>query len=535
MSHTAPYRLIGMLLATAALATGLPAEEESLHERIDKLVVAKAGGPLADRTSNAEFLRRVYLDLAGRIPSVDEARAFLKDAATDKRAQSIDRLLAGDEYPRRMSEAFHVMLMERLGNHEEWTKFLQASFAANKPWHQLVREIASPNSGDEATRGSAFFITKRLEKYGQNPTDYPGLVRDVGRLFLGVDVQCAQCHDHLFVEDYKQVDYQGLFAFLGPTFIRRDVTFPAVGENLVTKKVDFKSVFVMKELLTGPRLPGGKEVEIPTFPKGEEYATPPDKKTRAPGVPKFSPLRVLADQLPEQPAFRRNIANRLWWIMMGRGLVDPLDLHHSDNPPSHPELLELLGDELAAHDYDMRWFLRELALSETYQRSTALDDDPDNIDPATYRVAFERPLSAEQLLASMLQATGKAAHATNSPTGEQADELRKRFAGAFANPPREPEVDHSPTVKAALFLLNDEVVLSWLKPQSSNLAERLIKLDHMDQFAEELYLSVLNRQPCKEELQEVADYLQAQAANREQAVGNLIWGLLASTEFCVNH
>jgi len=519
----------------------LAAESPALHEQVDALIAAQAGGPLAAQSSDEEFVRRIYLDLAGRIPSVDEARAFFDSTAGDKREQLVDHLLASDEYPRRMSALFNVMLMERLGEHEEWTSFLETSFAANKPWDQLAREIAHPDAAQEATRGAAFFISKRLEKYGQNPTDYPGLVRDVGRMFLGVDVQCAQCHDHLFVDDYKQVDYQGLFAFVGQTFIRRDVSFPAVGENLVTKKVDFKSVFVMEPRQTGPRLPGGQEIEIPVFPKGEEYAAPPDKKTRTPGVPKFSPLRALSEQLVEHPLFRRNIANRLWWAMMGTGLVYPLDLHHSDNPPTHPELLQLLGDELAAHKYDMRWFVRELVLSETYQRSSLRPATREPISPSSYRVALEKPLSAEQLLRAMLQATGNIAlDVVPSEKKEPANttdiaDLRARFVKAFANPPREPEVEVNPTVKAALFLLNDEVVLSWLAPQAGNLAERLIPLDNNDRLAEELYLSVLTRFPSDEETQELTEFLQSHDDNRQRAVGELMWALLASTEFCVNH
>src|SRR4029079_204824 len=187
--------------------------------------------------SDAEFLRRIYLDLAGRVPSLEETKGFLADSAADKRDKLIDLLLAGDDHARRMTQAFHVMLMERMGDHAEWQKFLQASFQANKPWDQLCREILSPNADDEATRGSTFWYTKRLEKYGENPVDLPGLVRDVGRLFLGIDVQCAQCHDHLFIDDYKQDYYHGLFAFVGQTSIRTDVKFPAAATRRAIRRL----------------------------------------------------------------------------------------------------------------------------------------------------------------------------------------------------------------------------------------------------------------------------------------------------------
>lgn len=526
--------VVALLLNGAVIHTALAAEP--LHERIDTLVGANVTGSVAAKTSDEEFLRRIYLDLTGRIPSRNETAAFLSDKTEDKRARLIDRLLDGDEYPRRMTELFHVMLMERMGDHEEWNKYLRSAFATNKPWSQIAGEIAGPNADDEATRGSAFFITKRLEKYGQNPVDYPGLVRDVGRMFLGVDVQCAQCHDHLFVGDYTQVEYQGLFAFLGQTMIRTDVQFPAVAEKLVSKKVDFKSVFEMEDRQTGPRLPFGKEIEIPTFAKGEEYKVPPDRKTRFPGTPKFSPLELLRKELPEHPLFRKNIANRLWWVMMGRGLVFPLDLHHSDNPPSHPELLELLGDELAAHDYDLRWLIRELALSQTYQRASVLPDPASDEAPeTTYQVALEKALSSEQLLNAMLQAVGDGQVASLDQGNEELTELRARFAKAFANPPREPEVGHNPSVKAALFLLNDEAVLGWLQPQPGNLVDRLVKFDEPAKVADELYLSVLSRRPTTEDTEEASTYLSSRGDDRAAACGDLVWALLASTEFCVNH
>ena len=182
--------------ATSALlcfAFALPdrsAADEPLHERIDRLIEASAGGPLAQLTSDAEFHRRVSLDLAGTIPTARQTRDFLADADSAKRSKRIDQLLAGPDSPKQLARQFHVLLMERQGDHPEWLAYLEASFAANKPWDQMVREMLNPNPEDEATRGAAFFTTKRLEHYGQNAIDYPGMTRDVGRLFMGV-VQSA--------------------------------------------------------------------------------------------------------------------------------------------------------------------------------------------------------------------------------------------------------------------------------------------------------------------------------------------------------
>ena len=525
-----------LLLALALFAAPAASAAEPLHAQIDKRIAAKAAGrPTSPVADDAEFLRRVYLDLAGRIPSSAEARAFLEDRSPDKRAKLIDKLLNGPDYPQRMADLFHVMLMERLGDHPEWAKYLRAAFEKNKPWDRMAREILRADPADEANKGASFFYAKRLEHYGENPVDYPGLTRDVGRLFLGRDFRCAQCHDHLFIDEYKQQHFQGLFAFFQNTYLA-DPKRPSVGERPLTQKQPFMSVFKKVKHETGPALPGGKELEPTVFKKGEEYAARPDPKTKFPGVPKVSPLAALAEQLPraDNEAFTKNIANRLWFVMMGRGLVHPLDLHHAGNPPSHPELLDLLAREFAAHHFDIKWLLRELALSQTYQRSSLLPEEAKDVPPESFRTAIEKRLSAEQLLLSVLEATGERERvlAGKGPAGVEA--ARAKFVKAFANPVREPEDEPAPSLKAALFVLNDETVLGLLTPKPGNLIDRLAKLPD-DRVPDELYRSVLTRLPSAEERAEATAYLAKHKQDRPAALGRLAWALLASTEFCVNH
>jgi len=509
---------------------------EPLHVRIDALIAAKAGNTPASATADdAEFLRRIYLDLAGRIPSARETRAFLADRTPDRRTRLIDALLKGPDYPRRMQELFHAMLMERRGDHAEWTKYLHKSFAANKPWNQLAREILRAAPGDEATRGAAFFYSKRLEHYGENPIDYPGLTRDVGRLFLGKDLRCAQCHDHLFVNEYKQHDFQGLFAFFQNTYLH-DPKYPTVGEKPMAQKRAFMSVFKKVKRETGPRIPNVREFDVPMFTKGQEYVRPPDAKTKSPGLPRFSPLERLAEQLPtaNNPAFVRNIVNRMWFVMMGRGLVHPLDLHHADNPPSHPELLDLLAGEFIAHQFDLQWLLRELALCATYQRSSVVPESQPTPPADRFLTMIEKRLSAEQLMWSVLEATGERNRVTEAKGATGLEAVRAKFVKAFANPAGEPEDEFAPSLKATLFLLNDPTIQGWLTPRAGNLVERLTKLPDA-QVAEELYLSVLTRLPATEERDEVAKYLAGGVSRRQSVVSQLVWALLASTEFCVNH
>ncbi|MEY4181010.1 MAG: hypothetical protein RLY70_4585 [Planctomycetota bacterium] len=535
--------LLAITLAVAAcccslLATGTArAADLPLHQRIDTLIEARHQGPASELTTDAEFLRRASLDLLGRIPRADEVREFLADRSAEKRAQAIDRLLASPEHPARMADFLHVMLMERQGDAPEWRKYLADSVAANKPWDKMVRDMIHADPADESVRGAAFFFTKRLENYGQNPVDVPGMVRDVGRLFLGVDVQCAQCHDHLFVKDYTQDYYQGLFAFVGQAQIRRDLKFPALAEAPLKKKVEFTSVFVKEPRAIGPKLPGGKEFDVPEMKPDEQFQVPPDRKTNFPGVPRFSTLKLLAEQLPtaENRAFARNMVNRLWWFAMGRGLVHPLDLHHSENPPSHPELLDLLAAEFTAHHFDVRWLLGELTRTRAYQRSSRIPEGvaADSVPEDSYRTALEKPLSSEQWTASVAEAAGVAARERQSV--EAWEKLRERFAKAFANPPKEPETEFAPSVKAALFLMNDPVVLGWFQPANGNLAERLAGIPESERAVDELYLAVLSRTPDADERLEAVQMLAKHADKRSAALGRLAWALLTSTEFSVNH
>ena len=502
--------------------------DEPLHSRVDALIDAKlAGQPVATMSDDAEFLRRVFLDFAGRIPSVTEAREFLNDSAADKREKLIDKLLASDEFPNRMADLMHVLLMERRGEHPEWIAYLRESFKQNKPWDVLARELIAPDPKNEQTRASAFFLSKRLEHYGQNAIDYPILTRDVGRLFLGLDLQCAQCHDHLFIKDYKQADFQGMYVVFLNTALRNDTKFPAVSESLMTKKIEFQSVFNPEKKSIGPRVPGREEITIPAFAKGEEYLEAPDKKAKDPGRPKFSPLEQLAQQLTtsDNLQFAKNIANRIWFVAMGRGIVHPLDLHHSENPPSHPELLELLAREMIEHKFDIKWLLRELALTRTYQRSGMLPADAKEPLSEQFAVALEKPLSAEQLFASVTQAVG-------TPPN---DALKQKFLKAFANPPMEPEGEFAPSLRAALFLMNDADLLKLLDAQPENLLTRLKALASAEAVADDLYLSVLARRPTAVEVAEVFEQLQLAGERRDVVLKQLAWALLASAEFCLNH
>ncbi|HEX5271077.1 MAG TPA: DUF1549 domain-containing protein [Gemmataceae bacterium] len=544
MPSLAHPRALPAAVLMAVLAA--PALGESLHERIDR--AAAAGEKDFDKHAavpapDAEFLRRVTLDLTGTIPTAADARAFLKDTSPDKRARLIDRLLASPEYARHMRDVFDVMLMERRPDKNvpraAWQEYLRASFADNKPWDVFVHEILSADGGDPKARPAAKFL---LDRDGE-----PNLsARDVGRLFLGMNLQCAQCHDHPLVESYKQADYYGIFAFLSRTFVFTDKT-----KNLavLAEKADgvttYQSVFDPKKetKTTLPVVPGGRPVVEPAPEKGKEYEVAPAAGVRP--VPKYSRRAQLAGQVAtkDNERFRRNIANRLWALMTGRGLVHPPDLDHPGNPPSHPGLLALLADEIAATKFDVRNFLREIALSKTYQHSSEPPAGVTEVSPTSLTVARLRPLSPEQLARALMQATGLT-DAERAALGKGATEaaLEARLAGnvapfvaTFGGKPGQAQDNIEATLAQALFLSNGKLVRGWLTPRAGNLTNRLGALEGADAVAEELYLSVLTRMPTGDERKEVADTLKGHAADRAAALPELAWALLASAEFRFNH
>ena len=377
--------VLHFLLTFGSAHTGTARGDDSLRTVIDHRL-KPATGVVPARCSDAEFLRRVSLDLNGMPSTSDEARLFLADPNTNKREQLVDRLLVSPHYARHIASTLDLMLMERRANTnvtaDEWQAWLMKSTRDNKPWNVLAREILTADGDDPNQRPAARFVLDR----GAEPNV---LTHDISRIFFGRDMQCAQCHDHPIVADYLQSDYHGLLAYVAPgyTVVRKE------GDKQVTlyaeragSDLSFESVFIKgTQHRTGARMPDDLAVEELFFLPGDEYQIAPADAVKS--VPKFSRRARLAEFATNgtNQAFNQNIANRLWAHMFGRGLVHPVDMHHPDNPATDPELLRILGGQFAAMSYDIKAFLRELALSETYQRS--FDMPSDLLSPAEQATA----------------------------------------------------------------------------------------------------------------------------------------------------
>ncbi len=545
-----------VLLTTTNLAACRLIAAPPLHQRIDELIAAQAQGAVAKRTSDADFLRRVSLDLAGAIPTSKETRAFLADKDGQKRTKLIDRLLASADYARRMQQAVTVMLLERRAagtiTDPQWNGYVRDAFSANRPWDQFVRELIAADGRDEKSRPGMRFLVDG----GRN--DHHRMTQDIARLFLGMNIQCAQCHDHPNIDDYKQADYFGLYTYLRQSKVQADKKDkkPFLIETVAKEKAEFQSVFFPdNKKSTGPRLPGRPEVEIPQFEAGREFAEEP--KDGLPGVPKFRPRLRLSEDLAAAAngRFVLNSVNRFWFLMMGRGLVHPLDQMHSGNPPSHPKLLDLLAADFVAKKFDVKRLLREIALSETYQRSSVLPKQVQakDVKASSYRVGATRPLSAEQMAWSLLRATGNLKRLRAAAVPEKSEftykdyingrlplpdnmpDVMTLFGATFGNPAGEAEVEFQPSVKHALFLMNEGLVMSWLQPHDGNLVDRLSKLTDATAIADEIYLSLLTRFPNDEERTIAVSYLEADKDRRAEAQSELAWALLTTAEFRLNH
>lgn len=344
-----------------------PAEEPIsavINRHLRPLTVAPAGV-----ANDAEFLRRVSLDLTGMPPDADTARMYLADAAPDRRQQLIDRLLSTPAHHRHLAEQLSVMLMERrTASHipeTDWGNWLTGSMRTNKSWSSLVQELLMADGEPGDGRPAAAFILNR-------ETEPHTLARDIGRIFFGQDLQCAQCHDSPLVADFLQQDYQGLLAISSSiaTFTRKidnkDITLL---RDQAGSDITFESVFAAgSPHRTGARIPGGTTLIEPFKLPADQYKVAPADGVRSvPAVHRRAWLAEMATS-GNNSQFNRNAANRIWSFMFGRGLVHPLDMLHPDNHSPSPGLLEELGHRFAASGFDIRMLLREIALSEAYQR-----------------------------------------------------------------------------------------------------------------------------------------------------------------------
>jgi hypothetical protein len=538
-----PGLAVLLLAGRPAAAQGPPAaanrpaaDAQALAKEIDRLLTDswdRARVEPAPAADDPEFLRRVYLDLAGRIPSVAEARTFLKDTRPDRRARLVEQLLAGPDYVKHFTNVWRALLIPEANNNfivrlqqggfEGW---LKRQVARNTPYDQMTRELLTAPiaqgfgallGGGEPT-ALAFYSAKEFKP--------ENLAAGTARVFLGVSVECAQCHNHPFA-DWKREQFWGFAAFYSGVQSQRFMDFLLPGREIPDKH----------ELT----LPGSEKVIRARFLDGAEPKWKPGASTRA----------ALAEWVtsPSNPYFTRAAVNRTWANFFGTGLIEPVDeMVGVSVTPSHPELLDLLAREFAAHGFDMKYLIRALTSTRAYQLSSAATHKSQD-DPTRFARMPLRGLTGEQLFDSLAMATG-----FRDSGGAGYEDLRVAITGGgrsargefltkFANR-TERAVEAQTSILQALMLMNGKVIADATSLKRSETLAAVLDAPFATTVdrVETLYLATLSRRPSDRELDRAVRFVheaaRAENAGRaaySNALADVFWALLNSSEFVLNH
>jgi hypothetical protein len=473
--------------------------DDNIHKRLKAEQI-----PTSPRTDDAEFLRRVYLDIHGVIPTVDQARAFLDSTAPDRRARLVDELLGSPRYAAHFADIWHNHLYPANANQrikpEALVRWLEHGFQT-KTWDRLVHDLLTATGSQEQNGAVTYMLKGRFTLSVTEMTDL------TSRYFLGVQLNCAQCHNHPFAS-WKQSDYWGLASFF--TQIQR--LKPVVAFTTIT------------ETNVDPRkLPESEMLRAPKFLGGDVFKAAPEQSLR----------KALADWMvsKDNPFFARAMVNRLWGHFLGRGLVHPADDMHEGNPPSHPELLDVLTEQFKANGFDLKYLCRAICQSETYQRTSKPTQGNAKDDKLFSRMPI-KVLTPEQLFDSLVVATGNAGN--RSAAGKPINNPRAEFVNYFRSEGDIDPTSYSRGIPQALRLMNSG---QFLGPRSETFVMKQIVPPGTDpaQAVERLYLRVLSRRPSAAESKLMLKYLEQPGAQRQQLYAETVWALLNSSEFSLNH
>ena len=488
----------------------------SISQAIDTLIAdgwAQHGVKAATAVDERTWCRRVYLDLAGRIPTQAEADAFLANTEPTRRDALVDRILGSEEYPVRMRELWDVFLMGRgkRGNQEDrrrdngWWAFLENTFRTNRPWNLAVRDLLTARPEMPENKGASWFLYERKNEHQQ-------IAEAVAPIVYGTKIDCAQCHDHPLAREIKQAHYWGLVAAFNRS--KNVEGSSSVAESAVGGFINFtnlkkESQPALVTLLTGHTVdearPAGEQKD------NNDLYVDAAAKVR---VPKVSRREAFADEAThENPLLARAFVNRMWAALMGRGIVHPADEMNARNVPSHPELLDWLARDFSTNHYETRRLVRGIVLSRVYALG-ATDSAPE-----TFAGALERPLTAEQIARSWRIATG-------FPSEDKT--LRRAVIGAI------PEVlprEYTASFQQAQFLTNAPALAEILKPSPNNATTRIAALPNATARVNASFLAVYGRTPDNEEATQSVAFLAARSEKPEDGVRDLLWALMTSAEF----
>jgi hypothetical protein len=482
--------------------------DRQMTERIDLLLAERwraAGVEPAPLSDDANFLRRLHLDLTGVIPHVADVQEFLVDENPDKRRELVDRLLVSPGHYTHLADVWRDLMLPRKIDPQQAAgliglqNWLRRQFVDNRRYDRIVADLLVATGGDEA--GPALFYTA----LGVKPEE---LGTATSRIFLGIRLDCAQCHNHPF-DKWTQEDFWGYAAFFAQLQQR---TTNAATMRLVD--VDGGEV----------RIPDSDKV-VPTRYPGGATVDEGDRGTRRQQLAIWMVSR-------ENPYLGRAAVNLVWSELFGRGLVEPLDDFGDHNPPSHPELLQELSDWFVTTGYDLQRLYRVLANTKAYQLSSVVTSGTAP-PPELFARMTVKTLTAEQLYDSL----GRAALRAGSDGQERlADPRRQAFLIKLLAQTRTP-TDFEFGVPQALTLMNGAELVAVTNEAQSGLLQAL-EAPYLDdgQRVDLLFLATLSRPPRTAERSEFLEYVTSQPEKeRQQALGDVVWALVNSAEFMLNH
>jgi len=514
--------------ATAAKPDADPGDALALARKIDELVAEhwKAAKAVpAEPADDATFIRRVSLDIAGKIPAVSELHEFLDDTSAEKRSRLVERLLDSPAYVMNFSNFWRsVMLPETQSDLEsrvlvpQFEAWLRKQLSANVSYDRLVREILTvpvdprlamnPLQPQAEVTPVGFYQAKQLKP--------ENLAAGTARMFLGVRIECAQCHDHPF-DNWKREQFWGYAAFFAG--VERDQS----GEKGALDAI--RELFDRRELT----IPGTETKVVPTYLDGEQ----PKLKFRD------SSRTVLADWMVsrENSYFARTVVNRLWGHFFGVGIVHPVDDFTTENPPSHPELLDELASQFAAHGYDLKFVIRAITASKTYRLGSE-ETHKSQEDPRLFARMALKGLSPEQLFDSIAQATGYyEPFANRNPFAMMTNSPREDFVQMFDNS-HDSVTEQQTTILQALSMMNGQFVSDATGLEKSATLTAVVDFPLMTtpERVEALYLAAFSRKPRADESLRMVKYVDSggAASDPKKALSDVFWALLNSSEFLFN-
>jgi Protein of unknown function (DUF1549)/Protein of unknown function (DUF1553) len=513
----------------------------------------------APLSTDEEFLRRIYLDLTGRIPTRSQAEAFLGSKAPQKRSLLIETLLSSDQFREYFSSLWTNLFLrhkeDRFVDRKAFQSWLQNELRMNRSWDEIARQLITAEGNLQDNPPLNWYMMHRLKA--------ADLADDTARYFLGIQLGCARCHNHP-QDQWTMEDFYGLAAFYDG--LRRDqLTFMEKVQNRTTKEKKGEIKKEYKEKMNQEDSPDPKEMaeikkllvenqdEIRNSIRLKQQNTS-DITTEIRGENKTFPMKFLMEPHPahiregkrealaswvtsrENPFFAKAFLNRIWAQLMGTGFVEPVDGMRSSNDSSNPELLDFLAADFIRHDYDVKYIFSVIANSRIYQLSSKSQAEEKS---CCYQTAKLKLLNADQLLNSIMVATSMD-EVMRSRKPEEFEEKRKliyqQFVFLFDNDDNQgKEQEFQGTISQALFLMNGRMTNEALRPIEGNSTDSILsEYKGKEDRLEKIYLTVLSREPDNEERRQFLSYLARQEGGRS-AYLDLFWTLLNSHEFIFNH